>query len=167
MTWHQDFLYWGPIEPAIMITAWIALDDATIENGCMWMVPGSHRWGSAYDALLRLQGLHEADSFGELPVYTPPPGTGPWQKPRSCPVRAGEVHFHHCLTWHGSPHNRATSPRRAYAIHYMPSGVRFSGQAEHPLAARIRIPKGVPMLADGEPFPIVWRDGRPELERER
>ena len=40
--WHQDFNYW-PLEPPIIISAWIAIDSATVENSCLQIVPGSHR----------------------------------------------------------------------------------------------------------------------------
>lgn len=40
--WHQDAAYW-PIEPAIVSSAWIAIDDSTIENACVQIIPGSHR----------------------------------------------------------------------------------------------------------------------------
>ena len=44
VAWHQDVTYWG-LEPARAITAWIAIDDADVENGCMSVIPGSHRLG--------------------------------------------------------------------------------------------------------------------------
>lgn len=40
--WHQDFNYW-PLEPPIIISAWIAIDPSTKENGCVQIIPGSHR----------------------------------------------------------------------------------------------------------------------------
>lgn len=40
--WHQDLNYW-PIEPIINITAWIAIDDVTVENSCLEIIPGSHK----------------------------------------------------------------------------------------------------------------------------
>lgn len=40
--WHQDFNYW-PLEPPIIVSAWIAVDSATLENSCLQIVPGSHR----------------------------------------------------------------------------------------------------------------------------
>ena len=40
--WHQDHNYW-PLEPPIVASAWIAIDDSTLENGCVQVIPGSHR----------------------------------------------------------------------------------------------------------------------------
>jgi len=158
--WHQDAPYWQPIGPPIALTAWIALDDAELDNGCMWMVPGSHRWGDHMADLMKQRERRDITSFGDLPPVEPPPGAPEWQSPCPCPVRAGEVHFHHCLTWHGSPVNRTERPRRSFAVHYLPRGVHFVGHAEHPLAARIRVAEGAPMLEDPERFPVVYRDGR-------
>src|SRR5688500_10978790 len=43
--WHQDHPYWPIIQPVDLVSAWVALDGATVENGCMWMVPRCHHWG--------------------------------------------------------------------------------------------------------------------------
>ena len=43
--WHQDSGSWRDLFPMDLVTAWCALDDATIANGCLWMAPGTHRWG--------------------------------------------------------------------------------------------------------------------------
>ena len=49
--WHQDSAYW-PIRPCNLVTCWIALDEATTENGCMHFLPGSHRAGLLVETLL-------------------------------------------------------------------------------------------------------------------
>src|ERR1041384_5800032 len=46
VAWHQDVTYWG-IEPAIALSAWYAVDDVDCGNGCMQMIPGSHKHGIA------------------------------------------------------------------------------------------------------------------------
>ena len=64
--WHQDAPLWPIIKPMTPVSAWIPLDDATEENGCMWMVPGSHKWwqpdrvfahAGGFVAVGKLQGL--------------------------------------------------------------------------------------------------------------
>src|SRR5690606_31734969 len=40
--WHQDGNYW-PLEPAVVVSAWIAVDDSTIDNSCLQIIPGTHR----------------------------------------------------------------------------------------------------------------------------
>ena len=49
--WHQDAPYWPVLKPETPVTAWIALDDVDESNGCMWMVPGSHKWGNNIEML--------------------------------------------------------------------------------------------------------------------
>src|SRR5258708_3391177 len=47
--WHQDWPYWPVLSQPTQVTAWVALDDVDQDNGCMSMVPGSHRWGNTID----------------------------------------------------------------------------------------------------------------------
>ncbi len=44
VAWHQDYSYWTRTQPMTHLTCWIALDDSTRDNGCLYYVPGSHRW---------------------------------------------------------------------------------------------------------------------------
>ncbi len=44
VAWHQDYSYWTRTEPMSHLTCWIALDDSDRDNGCLYYVPGSHRW---------------------------------------------------------------------------------------------------------------------------
>jgi phytanoyl-CoA hydroxylase len=113
--WHQDAPYWpalGPLDS--LLTAWIALDEVSLDNGCMSMVPGSHTWGDAIDHLHACRERSSdfwhalGDEHREQPVRVVPR-----------PVVNGGVHFHHALTWHGSHENRSERPRRAIAIHVM------------------------------------------------
>ena len=86
----------------------------------MWMTPGSHRWGNQIEFLRTQAHLKQAEEFGQIEGFTPPNGAGTSRvEPRPWPVKAGEVSFHHSLTWHGSPFNRSQLPRRAIAMHYM------------------------------------------------
>ena len=43
--WHQDSVAWPQFAPQNHVSCWVALDDATVENGCMTVLPGSHKWG--------------------------------------------------------------------------------------------------------------------------
>lgn len=143
--WHQDAPYWPPLTPADGLhTAWIALDDVEEDNGCMSMVPGSHRWG---DAITTLEALTDYD---QLPTHH----AGHAVARQRCPVRAGHVHLHHALTWHGSHANRSGRPRRAVALHVMGESVRRrSGQ--HLLSPELTMAIGEPI--EGPLFPLVYR----------
>jgi hypothetical protein len=115
--WHQDWPYWPAMAAPNAVTAWIAIDDADVDNGCMRMVPGSHQWGKAIDWL---HCIGDLDNMGTKKDYEGHP-----VEVRMCPVRAGEVHFHHSLTWHASHGNTSPRPRRAIALHLMNEQARI------------------------------------------
>jgi phytanoyl-CoA hydroxylase len=94
--WHQDedFI---PTRDRSLTGGWIALDDATIENGCLWIIPGSHKPG----VLWPLEAQQDADA---IPVE----------------VKAGSIVFFNGYTLHRSFPNRAQSGyRRVLVNHYM------------------------------------------------
>jgi len=149
--WHQDFPAWPNIYPGDMVTAWVALDDVTIETGCLRFVPGSHHWGVH-------RGLGTAEDFA--PKYDAA------QLPEGSEIRVecvevmkGECNFHHCLTWHGSAANPTDRPRRAIAIHYMPAHIRYTAAGNHPMKARVTVEEGA--ILQGEYFPEVYRAREP------
>jgi ectoine hydroxylase-related dioxygenase (phytanoyl-CoA dioxygenase family) len=142
--WHQDAPYWPTLMPMTEVSAWVALDDVDEENGCMSMVPGSHLWGNKIDF------LHTLKSFGDMPGEF----EGRPIEVRTCPVRKGEVHYHHALTWHGSHANTSIRPRRAIAIHFMTDETRFVASGEHPMKPFMHMADGE--LVQGDHFPVVW-----------
>jgi ectoine hydroxylase-related dioxygenase (phytanoyl-CoA dioxygenase family) len=106
---HQDNFYFGPRDPEALVTAWIALDDATAENGCMSFGEGTHR--------------------GPVMAHVAPPGE-PFnlQIPAEmvartamtlAPVPKGGVSFHHGGVFHQSGANHSKRWRRACALHYV------------------------------------------------
>ncbi len=142
--WHQDAPLWPVLRPMTEVSAWVALDDVDEANGCMSMVPGSHRWGDHMDALAALP------SFDALPAEF----EGRAVEVVRCPVRKGEVHYHHALTWHGSHANRSDRPRRAIALHYMTGKTRYDATGDHLLKPFIAVADGEVM--SGARFPLVW-----------
>lgn len=150
--WHQDHPYWPIIQPADLVSAWTALDDAMIENGCMWMVPGSHRWGPHKGGTIGT----EPDTFDPLPnLDARPKGIRIEKVP--CEVKKGQVMFHHCLTWHGSPCNDSDRGRPAIAVHYMPGYTRYQPAHEHLMEKRVEVRPGE--VLQGAHFPTVWDKG--------
>ena len=102
--WHQDSASWRDIFPMDLVTAWTAIDDATLTNGCLRFVPGTQRWGMiSRERLDHFVDDLETEAWPAVPV----------------PVRAGSISFHHSLTLHTSSANTSPQRRRAYAIHYM------------------------------------------------
>jgi ectoine hydroxylase-related dioxygenase (phytanoyl-CoA dioxygenase family) len=112
---HQDNAYFRIVPDEAVITCWGALDDATVENGCMHYLPGTHRLGIVD---------HEAI-----------PGT-PHLVPKECdlapavgvPIPAGGVIFHHSCTLHFSPENRTPQWRRAFVCHFVRANAEIPGK---------------------------------------
>jgi ectoine hydroxylase-related dioxygenase (phytanoyl-CoA dioxygenase family) len=145
--WHQDFPAWPVLEPADLCTAWVALDDVTIANGCLRFVPGSHRWGVH-------RGLGTNDDFSPRYDAAQLPA-GAEVRVQAVEVPKGGVSFHHCLTWHGSAPNPTPTHRRAIAVHYMPGHTRYVPRGSHVMQRRITVAGGE--ILAGEHFPVVWR----------
>jgi hypothetical protein len=128
VSWHQDATYWGLSSPDV-VTAWLAFTDATVENGAMRMVPGSHgeqlahRDTFAPDNLLsRGQEIAvEVDEARGVDIL----------------LRAGEMSLHHVRMVHGSPANRTGDRRVGFAIRYIPTYVKqIAGDGDSALLVR-------------------------------
>ena len=116
MSWHQDSTYWG-LEPADIVTAWVALSDSTIENGAMRVIPGSHlqeqfphRDTFAPDNLLS-RGQEIMVDVDDRQAVT-------------LELAAGEMSLHHVRLIHGSEPNPSGQRRIGFAIRYIPTYVR-------------------------------------------
>lgn len=103
--WHQDNGY-TYLEPQAYLTCWIALDDATPENGCLRLLPGLHRRGTLRHRATPLGFECFGDPDREVVV----------------PMRAGSVAVFSSLTPHRTGRNRSAAPRRAYIVQYAPDG---------------------------------------------
>ena len=111
---HQDQSYFRVQPMDDLVTAWVALDDATRENGCMCYVPGSHK-----------HGIFEVDKDPDRPVHHIPNTRGVGlPDPVYCPVPAGSIIFHHGCTLHSSDVNRTDSWRRAVILHFTTAAAR-------------------------------------------
>lgn len=150
--WHQDHPYWPSIQPADLVSAWCALDDATVENGCMHMVPGSHLWGTYKDGTI---GTDPATFDPDPDVSLLPECAVLRVEP--CEVRKGQVMFHHCLTWHGTPENNSERGRPAIAVHYMPGYTRYEPTRGHVMDKHAEVAPGE--ILQGKHFPTVWDNG--------
>ncbi len=116
---HQDNFYFGPNDSEGVVTAWIALDDATLENGCLYFGDGSHR-GPVYP--------HEAPP-GEPFNLQLPAALLAGQPMSPAPVMRGGVSFHHGKVFHQSGPNHSPHWRRACALHYVNANTRFESPA--------------------------------------
>jgi ectoine hydroxylase-related dioxygenase (phytanoyl-CoA dioxygenase family) len=106
--WHQDNGY-TYIEPQAYLTCWIALTDATVHNGCPWVIPGGHLAGT-----LR----HRASELG----YVCREEDGP--EAAGVPVHAGGIVVFSSLTPHRTGPNVTKDVRKTYILQYAPDGAR-------------------------------------------
>jgi phytanoyl-CoA hydroxylase len=115
--WHLDDPYWS-FDSRQSISLWVALDEATLANGCMWYIPGSVHTAT-YDNVGI--GMNLSDLFKLYPL---------WREidPVACPCPAGTAVFHNGLTAHGAGANMTNKPRRAMTCAYMPDGSTFNGK---------------------------------------
>jgi ectoine hydroxylase-related dioxygenase (phytanoyl-CoA dioxygenase family) len=114
---HQDAAYY-PIRPHDHVTAWIALDEATTENGCMTVAPGGHHDG-LYD--------HRAEEYDTDIVIPESAYDGSFVE---VPMAPGDVLLSHCLVPHRTGPNRTEKPRRALIMAYMDARSRFTEPPE-------------------------------------
>ncbi len=106
--WHQDSGYFMPhCDQSLIVTCWIPLVDATIENGCLYVLPKSHRSG-VYRHYTGGQGGYLEIAGEDLPA----------PEPVACPMRAGSVLFMTNLTPHASFENNTDIVRWSVDLRY-------------------------------------------------
>tara|TARA_R110001592_G_scaffold144538_2_gene367768 strand:- start:2618 stop:3472 length:855 start_codon:yes stop_codon:yes gene_type:complete len=111
VSWHQDATYWGLSKPDVL-TAWVALSPATVEAGCMKVVPGSHKWNQiAHRDTLDKNNLLTRGQ--ELAVEVNEDDAA------YMPLNPGEVSLHHVLIAHASTPNTTDDRRIGFAIRYI------------------------------------------------
>jgi phytanoyl-CoA hydroxylase len=139
--WHQDAVYWPHVDRWHQTTIWIALKDATTQNGCMAFVEGTQSLGP----LPPVDLADPQDLFDNAPHLRP-------VKPVPRPLKAGSATFHNGLTFHYAGPNKSDGTREAFAIIYMPDGTRYDGKP-HMVTDGQGIEAG--RLLDTELFPLV------------
>ncbi|TWO68725.1 phytanoyl-CoA dioxygenase family protein [Caenimonas sedimenti] len=115
--WHQDGHYW-PIRPLATCTVWVALEDSKIDNGCLRVIPGSHR------AKLLHEHLHEDRADLTLQQRLAP-GTFDEYQAADVELEAGEMSLHDVYMIHGARPNTSSRRRTGVALRYMPSTSLF------------------------------------------
>ena len=103
--WHQDKAYFDVAPEHRLVGVWIALDDATIENGCMRLMPGFHRDGPIVHFKRRDWQICDTDIKPKNVV--------------AVPMKAGACLIFDSLLPHGTPTNTTSSRRRAIQFHYV------------------------------------------------
>ena len=120
--WHQDDAYFSYLPLDAIVTAWVALDDATVDNGCMFTIPGAHLGG----VRRHIHGTDCQIDDGRLDLS------------QSVPVelKAGGVMFFSGLLPHQTPPNRSNRTRRAVQFQYRSIHTRKVSHQEYETAFR-------------------------------
>jgi phytanoyl-CoA hydroxylase len=114
--WHQDHAYFNyPIGTRI-VGVWVALDEATLENGCMQVLPGLHKEGPRLHFQRRDWQICDGEIMGRRSV--------------AIPLKPGGVLFFDGLMPHGTPHNTSAKRRRAVQFHYVGRSVHLGTEEE-------------------------------------
>lgn len=110
--WHQDESYWPNMLDKRAVSCWVSLDNATIDNGCMWFVKGSHR-----EPTLR---PHHPAKVGHHVRCTDRCSE---EEGSPVPLSPGSCTLHHGRTLHYTRGNKTSSQRRAYILNFRPSAM--------------------------------------------
>ena len=115
VSWHQDASYW-PLSPSKTVTVWLAIDDVTVENGAMAVIPKSHLHGqiafersTAEEKNVLNQTVHDPTQYGDAPV--------------AFEMKAGQLSLHSDLLLHGSKPNTSTRRRCGLTMRFVPPDV--------------------------------------------
>ena len=146
--WHLDNPYWS-FSSRDAISTWIALDEATFENGCTWYVPGSHKTATFDNAGI---GQNIGELFDVYPA---------WQEidTVAVPVPAGSSVFHNGLTAHGAGANMPRHSRRTMTCAFMPDGSTFNGAKNILPQEYVETLSVGDVLDDEAQNPLVWKRG--------
>jgi len=117
--WHQDATYFG-LRPYEHVTAWLALTEATADNGCMEFLPGSHAGGQRPHRAGVIESSVNRARQAVVGEVDDAPAV-------HAPLRPGEFSLHHTLLLHRSQPNRSRGRRVGLAISYIPTHVRHLG----------------------------------------
>lgn len=140
--WHQDGAYW-PLEPMNVVTLWLAVDRSLPENGCMRVIPGSHR-GDIHavrqrgdtENVLGSESVVEVDESQAVDLVLAP----------------GDVEVHHPKIMHGSNANASPYRRCGLTIRYIPTSTRIVSE-QQPYASALLL-RGAPGLNVYQPRPV-------------
>ena len=110
--WHQDESYWPDMPDKRAVSCWVALDDATLDNGCMWFVKGSHLEPTLRPHRRVKEGHHArcTDACSEA-------------EGEEFPFKKGACSLHHGRTLHYTRGNITDSQRRAYILNFRPKAM--------------------------------------------
>jgi ectoine hydroxylase-related dioxygenase (phytanoyl-CoA dioxygenase family) len=144
--WHLDNPYWS-FYSRDAISIWVALDRATLANGCLWYMPGTHKTARIDNTGI---GPNIADLFKVYPEWVKLSAV-----PAPCP--AGSAVFHNGLIAHAAGANMTPHPRRAMTCAYMPDGSTFNGQKNVLRDDYFRSLKVGDIIDDPQQVPLIFK----------
>ncbi|WP_324023921.1 phytanoyl-CoA dioxygenase family protein [Maribacter sp. BPC-D8] len=116
-SWHLDTPFWS-FNDREALSIWVALEDVTLQNGCLYFMPGSNKDTELVEPGI---GSNMGDVFNSYPKY----GS---KDPQPAVIKAGSCTFHNGLTIHAAGVNMTPRTRKAMTCAYMPDGAVFNGK---------------------------------------
>lgn len=148
--WHQDSTYY-PLEPQVLVNAWLALTDSVADNGNVRYAPGSHTIG---------QIRHERGLKGTLLSQGQSIQGMEFDKVNDIFLQPGEMSMHHVRVIHYSEPNRSSRRRIGMSFSYIPTSVKNSSSIRH----TAMLVRGVDHFLHFDPEPRVRFDFDPEVQ---
>jgi phytanoyl-CoA hydroxylase len=145
-SWHLDTPFWS-FSDRRALSIWVALDDATLENGCLFFIPKSHKQTTFENPGI---GKNMGAVFNFYPQFK-------GAKSAAAPMKAGSCSFHCGLTIHGAHANMTPGFRRAMTCAYMPDSNTFNGEPNilpDDYLAKIKVGD---LLNDDEQNPLIYK----------
>jgi hypothetical protein len=166
--WHADRHYWQTCTSERMLTAFIPFHDCGEDMGTITMIDGSHRWReTAGDDSTRHFAQRDRAELEHILAETAALN-GTQIRPVPMVIPRGHMSFHHCLTYHGSGHNRSGRPRQAISLHLQDGENRWRPYEKaggglvvynHDTLVR-ETAEHTPDYADPVYCPVLWRPER-------
>lgn len=148
-SFHLDVPYWS-FDSRDAISIWVALDDATLENGCLFYVPGSHTKTDYRNVGI---GENMRQIFDLYPEFQTTAAV-------AAPMKAGSCGFHNGLTIHGAHGNMTPGYRRAMTCAFMPDGCTFNGKQNILTKEQVSALKVGNLLEDNAQNPLIYAEGQ-------
>jgi phytanoyl-CoA hydroxylase len=148
--WHLDTPFWS-FSDRRAISIWVALDDATLENGCLFFISGSHKFTNFEKITI---GRNMDGIFNVYPQLKN-------MRSVAVPMKAGNCSFHNGLVVHGANANMTNGFRRAMTCAYMPDGNLFNGEPNILPDAYLQTLKIGDPLKNDEQNPMIYKISNP------
>jgi ectoine hydroxylase-related dioxygenase (phytanoyl-CoA dioxygenase family) len=145
--WHLDTPFWS-FSHREALSIWIALEDVTVENGCLWFMPGSEKITQFDEPGI---GANMGDIFDDYPQFRE-------TKPVPSIIKAGSCSFHNGLNIHAAGVNMTPGTRRAMTCAFMPDGSTFNGNKNLLPEAYFKTLKIGDLFNNDEQNPLVFHN---------